>query len=97
MDLDIDLGFYITIRERVRLADIDTPEIYGVPSGSEEYERGMTAKAYVERRLAANHNEVVVETGKLGKWRRWIATLYLADSEISLNQELLDKGLANSM
>ena len=26
LDLDIDLGFHITLRERVRLMGIDTPE-----------------------------------------------------------------------
>ena len=27
VDLDIDLGFHITVRERFRLAGIDTPEL----------------------------------------------------------------------
>ena len=30
MDVVIDLGFYVELRERVRLAGMDTPEIYRV-------------------------------------------------------------------
>lgn len=41
MDVVIDLGFYVTMRERVRLKGINTPEIYKVPKNSEEYKKGM--------------------------------------------------------
>ena len=70
MDVVIDLGFYVVLRERVRLAGIDTPEIYRVKKDSEEYKRGMEAKEYVEKRLRENGNAMVIETEKRGKWRR---------------------------
>ena len=54
IDVLIELGFYVTLRERVRLEGIDTPEIYRVPKDSEEYKKGMEAKEYVERRLNEN-------------------------------------------
>ena len=41
LDVVIDLGFYIKIKERIRLEGVDTPEIYGVPQDSEEYRRGL--------------------------------------------------------
>ncbi len=69
MDVVIDLGFYVEMRERVRLAGIDTPEIYRVPKNSEEYKKGMEAKEYVERRLNENGNELVIETEKRGIFR----------------------------
>jgi micrococcal nuclease len=94
IDVLIDLGFYVELRERVRFEGIDTPEIYRVPKDSEEYKKGMEAKKYVERRLNENGNEMIIETEKRGKWRRWLAKVYLKDSMKTLNAELIEKGLA---
>ncbi|MFP3975179.1 MAG: thermonuclease family protein [Chloroflexota bacterium] len=94
IDAVIDLGFYIKITERLRLEGLDTPEIYGVPEASEEYRKGMEARSYVERRLGQNDHQMIVDTGKRGKWRRWVATVYLPDSDKSLNEELIEEGLA---
>jgi micrococcal nuclease len=94
IDVLIDLGFYVELRERVRLEGVDTPEIYRVPKDSEEYKKGMEAKEYVERRLNENGNEMIIETEKRGKWRRWLAKIYLKDSKKTLNEELIEKGLA---
>lgn len=95
IDLVIDLGFKITTNQRVRLAGINTPEIFSVSKGSEEFQKGMEAKTYVESRVAANNNWLIVETDKLvGKYGRYIATLRLEDSEMTLNDELVEKGLA---
>ena len=94
LDVVIDLGFYIRIKERIRLEGVDTPEIYGVPQDSEEYRRGLEAKEYVERRLAENGNQMIIETRKMGKWRRWLAKVYLPDTGRTLNEELIKKGLA---
>ena len=54
----------------------------------------MEAKEYVERRLAQNGNQMIIETRKLGKWRRWLAKVYLLDTGKTLNEELLERGLA---
>jgi len=94
IDVLIELGFYVTLRERVRLEGIDTPEIYRVPKDSEEYKKGMEATEYVERRLNENGNEMIIETEKRGKWRRWLAKIYLEDSDKTLNDELVENGLA---
>ena len=95
IDLIIDLGFKITTHQRIRLAEINTPETYNVKKDSEEYKKGMASKNYVEKRLAENNNEVIIETDKLtGKYGRYIGTILLADSEVSLNKELVDEGLA---
>ena len=97
LDVVIDLGFYIRLKERIRLEGVDTPEIYGVPQDSEEYRRGLEAKEYVERRLAENGNQMIIETRKMGKWRRWLAKVYLPDTGRTLNEELIEKGLAKSI
>ena len=95
IDLNIDLGFKIITNQRIRLAGIDTPEIYSVKRDSEEYNRGMEAKQFVEDRMAANNNQVIIETDKLiGKYGRYIGTIRVADKEITLNDELVEKGYA---
>ena len=48
LDVVIDLGFYIKIKERIRLEGIDAPEIYGVPQDSEEYPQGANRGADVQ-------------------------------------------------
>ena len=94
IDLDIDLGFHIHITERVRLKGVNTPEIFRVKKESDEYKRGIAAAEFVSRRFAENGNECVIVTEKRGKWRRWLAEIYFADSDKSLNDELIERGLA---
>jgi micrococcal nuclease len=95
LDVVIDLGFKITTFQRIRLANIDTPETYNVKKDSEEYQKGMVSKNYVEQRIAANNNEILLETEKVPeKYGRYIGTIILADSTTTLNDELVEKGLA---
>jgi len=95
IDVVIDLGFKITTNQRIRMARINTPETYNVKKDSEEYQKGMAAKQYVEQRLAANKNEINLETEKVTeKYGRYIGTIWLADSTVSLNDELVEKGFA---
>lgn len=95
IDVVIDLGFKITTNQRIRLAGINTPETYNVKKDSEEYKKGMLSKQFVEQRLSANNNEIMIETDKYtGKYGRYIGTIFLADSSTSLNDELAEKGLA---
>ena len=95
LDLIIDMGFKISTEQRVRLKGIDTPETWRRKKDSEEYKRGMESKNYVVKRIEENNNEMVVRTDKhAGKYGRYIAEIILADSDISLNDELIQKGLA---
>ena len=95
MDVIVDLGFKITTNQRIRLAKINTPETYNVKKGSEEYIKGMAAKEYVIQRIQTNNNEIILETDKLvGKYGRYIGTIILTDSDVTLNDELVQKGLA---
>lgn len=48
IDLDIDLGFAVTLRERVRLEGVNTPEVRGHEKGA-----GFEAKAFVEEWFAS--------------------------------------------
>lgn len=95
IDIVIDLGFKITTNQRIRLADINTPETYNVKKDSEEYKKGVAARQFVEQRLSENNNNILIETDKFtGKYGRYIGTIYLDDNEKSLNDELVEKGFA---
>lgn len=95
MDCVIDMGFKITTNQRIRLSKIDTPETYRRKKGSEEYIKGMAAKNYVVDRLKENKNKFILETEKdPGVFGRYLGTIWLKDSDISLNDELLEKGHA---
>ncbi len=94
IDVVVDLGFYTKVKERLRLAGIDTPEVYGAKKNSKEYQKGVEAKEYVEKRLQENNNEMIIKTDKVGKYRRWIALIFLEDSKKTLKQELVEKGFA---
>ena len=95
IDIVIDLGFKITTNQRLRLKGINTPETYNVKKGSEEYKKGMAAKEFVVKRIADNNYEAIIETDKdTGKYGRYIAEIWLTDSDVSLNAELVEKGFA---
>lgn len=61
-DIELDLGFYIKHQIRVRLKDVDTPEIWS-PENNYELEHARAAKAFVEG-LVAEDNYVEVQTYK---------------------------------
>ena len=93
--LNFDAGFFINIKEKVRLIGIDTPPI--------ETEKGQLALAFVEKEL--NGANLIVETRKKEKYGRYLAYVYYSsqykefDDIIRygklLNEELVKAGLAN--
>jgi micrococcal nuclease len=90
IDVDIDLGFYTTIRQRLRLLRINTPEIFG-----EEKPQGLISKAYTQEKLL--NKEVVIVTTKTDSFKRWLAEVYYLDengNQVNINDELVEKGLA---
>jgi micrococcal nuclease len=87
VDCDVDLGFYMTARIRFRLARIDTPEIRG-----EERPEGLLAKQWLIDTLQKSNNEITVQTGKTGKYGRWIGEIIIGETNI--NDELVKTGHA---
>ena len=88
LDLDIDLGFHITLSERVRLMGIDTPETRS--RDPIEKSSGLIAKDFVIDFV--NDGNVVIKVHGFGKFGRPLVDLYKND--ICLNQKLVDLGLA---
>lgn len=95
MDLTIDVGFKMTTAQRVRLKGINTPETWRRKKTSDEYKKGMAAKNFVAKRFKENKNMAVVKSdAETGVYGRYIVEVFFADSKISLNEELIQKGHA---
>jgi len=99
--LDVDLGMYVHIVETVRLLGVNTPETYGVKKDSEEYAKGMVAKAWLIGQLETNpmidDDEFVpvrIRTHKdaKGKYGRYLVELYVGDDPESINTKLIHMG-----
>ena len=93
VDLDIDLGFSITISQRIRLKDIDAPETR--TKNLEEKERGLAAKVWLEEQLS-REGEWVIETYKEDKYGRMLGTLYLVGDSVTINEWMMNEGIAES-
>lgn len=92
VDVEIDLGFSLTKKERVRLAGIDTPESRTRNLIEKEY--GLEAKAYLED-LLENSQNLIVKTEKDGKYGRMLGWFFENEFSIySINQKMIDEGYA---
>lgn len=94
IDVDIDLGFDISITKRVRLAGIDTPE----SRTTNKYEKtlGLESKAYLKQRLASAQL-VVIRTEKPDsseKYGRVLGWLFLDGEKTSFNEAMIASGYA---
>ena len=95
IDARVDLGCSVFLDERFRLSDIHAPEIFGVRRGEPGYARGVSAKAYLEARFSENGGAMTIVSSRQGKWRRWLAYVFVPDAAMSLNLELVDVGFAD--
>ena len=98
IDVTIDLGFDLYKKERVRVAGIDTPEKR--TRNLEEKALGIDATNWLKAKLAeaiTGDDELTIRTelsGGVGKYGRLLGWLYIGDSELSLNEEMITKGYA---
>jgi len=93
IDAEIDLGFKVYIKERIRFAGIDTPE--SRTRHKHEKSWGLAAKCRVKDLLEYGDAEftLTTELQKKGKFGRILGTVILADGT-SLSEILLDEKLA---
>lgn len=82
--------------ERARLIGANTPETVKPNSPVEPF--GPEASAFTKRRVeeAGGAVRLVADGDRRDKYGRRLAFVYLADSEISLNEELVRQGLAKA-
>lgn len=95
IEVMIDLGFGIYKKEKVRLADIDTPEIFR-PSCDAEKEHGFEAKRFVQSKITEWNSDLRLITKKeSGKYGRYIAYVYDWDDILldkTLGEYLIEEG-----
>ena len=82
--------------ERVRLIGSNTPETVKPNSPVEPF--GPEASAFTKRRVeeASGAIRLVADGDRRDKYGRRLAFVYLADSEVSLNEELVRQGFAKA-
>lgn len=88
-DVTVDLGFKIYHKIRVRLRNVDTPEVFG----SRASEAGRIAAAYVTNMILGK--EVVITTYKTNakSFDRWVADVTV-DDYVDLGTHLIAEGYA---
>lgn len=90
LDVEIDLGFNVTLTERVRLANIDTSEIHFVDNESDEYAEGIKHTNFVEEWVkSADGVYLYSKEYKTGTYGRVIGDLYTQNGGW-LSQSLYD-------
>ena len=95
VEVDIDLGFHVSLTATLRLAGIDTPEMRGP-----EQAAGRAATHYLNALLqkhAGPERQVTVRTQKdrTGKYGRYLADLVAGNR--NLNEALVSAGHARPM
>jgi micrococcal nuclease len=91
MDFVIDLGFNIKHKIRVRLKNIDTPEIFH-PSCLAEKEHGQKAKDFVSKYLNYT-GPLITYRDKKGKFGRYLAEWYPEGmSGLNISAQLIMNG-----
>ena len=100
IDVTIDLGFDLYKKERVRVAGVDTPEKR--TRNLEEKALGIDATAWLKQKLEETikgDEELLIRTelkGGVGKYGRLLGWLYVGDSDISLNEQMITEGYAHA-
>ena len=97
IDVEVDLGFDIIHRARVRMMGIDTPE--SRTRNKAEKVLGLASKARLKDLLA--NRRVKLETSKEGKGKfgRILATVWTSDKKgveeyVNINEKLIEEGHA---
>ena len=100
IDVLIDLGFDLFKKERVRIAGVDTPEKR--TRDLEEKALGLDATEWLKDKLESTidgDDELSIRTelvGGVGKYGRLLGWLYIGDSDLSLNEQMITEGYAHA-
>ena len=98
IDVSIDLGFDLIKKERVRIAGIDTPEKR--TRDLEEKALGLDATEWMKKNLEdtiAGDDELTIRTelvGGMGKYGRLLGWVSVGESDVSLNEIMIQQGYA---
>ena len=98
IDVLIDLGFDLFKKERVRIAGVAPPEKR--TRDLEEKALGIDATNWLKAKLdetIKGDEELTIRTelkGGVGKYGRLLGWLYVGDTDISLNEQMINEGYA---
>lgn len=90
VDIVLDLQFHISMKQRLRLARIDAPELRSPLTA--EREKAKLAREYVIEKALAK--KVIVATEKADSFGRYLAEVYIVETGENLNDALLEAGHA---
>ena len=90
IEVNIDLGFRIWTKQRVRVLGINTPEVF--TGTATERAAGKTARDVTQTWCLSTYNNVVITTSKSDSVGRWLADVNTPDGTSNLTQHLLDAG-----
>ena len=93
VELEINLGYHLTFRDRFRLVRIDAPET----NRKATREAGNKSKMALEQMLLEEIDEadgIWIESFKKDSFGRWLCEIYSHKSGESLNQRMLTEGHA---
>ena len=95
IDCDIDLGFDISLNQRIRLAGIDTPE--SRTKDLVEKKWGLEAKDFLKKNLSEYKGNIIIKTEKIDsteKYGRIIGWVYEEGKDLSINEMMINEGYA---
>ena len=89
IDVNIDLGFDVKIKQRVRLYGINTPEVR--TKDLKEKEKGIEATEYLKKIL---QRTFIIQTilNKRGKYGRVLGIIWVKEENI--NERMVNEGYA---
>lgn len=91
VDVTLDLGFGLSLKQRLRVIGVDTPEMKS--SDPTERERAQAAKVFAEQWLISD-GQMVVTTYKDDKYGRILGDFKREDHVESFSEALLSSGHA---
>jgi micrococcal nuclease len=94
IDVDIDLGFDISLARRVRMAGIDTPE--SRTTDKAEKVLGLESKEYLKK-MMKDAKTIVIKTqlpDSSEKYGRILGWVYIDGAAKSINEQMIEDGYA---
>ena len=91
IDAEIDLGFKISIRKRIRFLGINAPETR--TRDLDEKQAGLKAKSRLETLFDASEGVFTLKSHGVGKFGRVLGEIFIENTNI--NELLLNEGLAS--
>ena len=90
IEVEIDLGFFVSFKATLRLLRIDTAEVR-----TKNLKEKKHGKAATQRVLELTKNEnVVIETHSRGKYGRWLSEVFIPKKNRYLTDILLEENFA---